>query len=138
MASSPTLSSTGLTPRFRTSMSTCETNLAVRRLLILVSILMSLTALTAAASTSRLMLHLGDRLTFTGETGSYSRSSGRATGRVFVTATWNRHPRYVVAAPRTDAAGRFHFVFAPTRHGTYGLRILTPDTRIRVYTVQVS
>jgi hypothetical protein len=85
-------------------------------------------------------LDLGGYLVFSGQTGSGSSREGprRAAGRVFVTATWNAHPRYTVAAPLTDGAGRYRFVFKPTRRGTYRLRVVTPDKAVRDYQVFVT
>ncbi len=92
----------------------------------------------ARAATVR--LHLGDKAVFSGRTATKrgTGSSTRATGRVYVTATWNGHARYVVAVPRTDRMGRYRAAFRPSHRGTYHVRILTPDTYVTDYTVDVS
>ena len=97
-----------------------------------------LAAPAAGSASSALRIHLGDRVVLEGHTGSRPGASTRALGRVFLTASWNGDQRYVVASRRTDAGGRFRFVFAPTRRGRYEVRILTPDTLRSNYTVYVA
>jgi hypothetical protein len=88
-----------------------------------------------AARTLTMALHT--HLTFTGLTGSKPGAVARATGRIFVTASWRHGPWYAVATPRTDHNGRYRAQFKPTRRGSYVVKIRTPDGRTTTYFVHV-
>ena len=104
----------------------------------LVALLLSLVAVPPSAALARrsLTLSLHTSVTISGNTLG-PRPGHPARGHVFATARWNHGPRYVVAAPATDALGRWKVTFHPSNRGFYTLRILTPDAGVLEYAFTV-
>ena len=99
-----------------------------------VAVLIALVVVSPSAAQTRrsLSLPLHTRVTLSGQTLG-SRPGQHAKGHVFATARWNHGARYVVAAPATDAVGRWRVTFHPSHRGFYTLRILTPDGGVLEY-----
>jgi NADPH-dependent ferric siderophore reductase len=100
--------------------------------LLLAALVVAITSAVAGARRTGLPLPLHTRVTVSGQTLG-SLSGRHVTGHVFVTAQWNSGNRYVVAAPRTDAAGRWTINFRPSHRGDYTMRIVTPDAGVLEY-----
>jgi len=99
----------------------------MRRVLCLGLVLFAVAATAGTASAAKpLRLELHSSVTFYGQTLG-SGSAAHTTGHVFATARWKSGALYVLATPRTDAAGRWAVRFHPSRLGRYSVHILTPD-----------
>jgi hypothetical protein len=104
---------------------------ALRRALLLVSIVIALVSAGSAVASGSKGHNLGDTKMALGQTYTITgRTAGRVDGTVLLTGRWAGDHWRLITRTTTHGDGTYRLVVKPNRRGQLELRLATPDHRV--------